>query len=132
MSTTQPTEVTRRRGASATAESALSGLLEASLHFVNGKLEQKTQRWAEKLDAYETTRGPKEQAAYQGAKAGLQRRNAIWAGLRGAWAGANRNQKLGTVLLLLAFIVLAPVPTIILILGLLIALLVKAIRAASR
>ena len=132
MSTARPTEAPHSRGGSTTAGSALRDVLEAGLHFVNEKLEQRTQHWAEELDAYETTRGPAEQAGYEGAKAGLQGRNPVWAAIKGAWAGASGNLKLVVVLLLIVFILLAPVPTIILIIGLLIALLVKAIRAASR
>jgi hypothetical protein len=118
--------------ASTTAGSALRDVLEASLHYVNGRLEQKTQRWAGELDDYETTRGPAEQAGYESAKAELQGRNAIWAAIKGAWAGASGNLKLAGVLVLILFLVLAPVPALLLILGVLIAALIKAIQAADR
>ncbi|MCW2598091.1 MAG: hypothetical protein JWP39_3979, partial [Jatrophihabitans sp.] len=58
--------------------------------------------------------------------------NAIWAAIKGAWAGASGNLKLAAVLVLILFLVLAPVPTLLLILGVLIAALVKAIQAANR
>jgi hypothetical protein len=118
--------------ASTTAGSALRDVLEASLHYVNGKLAQKTQRWAAELDDYETTRGPAEQAGYEGVKAELQGGNAIWAAAKGAWAGASGNLKLAAVLILILFLVLAPVPTLVLIVGVLIAALIKAIQAADR
>jgi hypothetical protein len=132
MTASHTSDATRATPGSTTAGSALRDVLEASLHYVNGKLAQKTQRWAGELHDYEPTRGPAEQAGYEGAKAKLQGRNAIWAAIKGAWAGASGNLKLAAVLVLILLLVLAPVPTLLLLLGVLIAALIKAIQAANR
>lgn len=128
MTTTASHQAGARSATSTTAGSALRDVLEATLQFVNGKLSQK----AGDLDDYEASRGSAEQAGYQGAKAGLQGRNPIWAAIKGAWAGASAEVKLAAVLLLVLLLVLAPVPTLLVALGLLIAAIVKAVRSDNR
>jgi hypothetical protein len=118
--------------ASTDVGSALRDVVDASLHYVNGKLAQKIERWAGELDDYEATRGPVEQAGYEGVKAKLLGRNPTWPAIKGAWAGADRNRRLAAVFVLVLVLVLAPVPTLLLILGVLIAALIKAIQAADR
>jgi hypothetical protein len=106
--------------AATTVGSAVRDLLEASLHYVNGKLARETEHWVGKLDHFEASRGPAEQASYEGVKAELQGRNPIWAAAKGAWAGADGKLKLAAVL------------TLLVVLGLLVGALIKAIRAASQ
>jgi hypothetical protein len=118
--------------AATTVGSAVRDLLEASLHYVNGKLARETEHWVGKLDDFEARRGPAEQASYEGVKAELQGRNPIWAAAKGAWAGADGKLKLAAVLFVVLMLVLAPVPTLLIILGLLVAALINAIRAASQ
>ncbi|HEX3336077.1 MAG TPA: hypothetical protein VHS54_06405 [Jatrophihabitans sp.] len=122
----------RAEPAATAAGSALRDVLEASLHYLNGKVAQKTERWAAQLDEQEATRGSAEQAGYEGIKAGLQGRNPIWAAIKGAWAGASGPLKLVAVLFLVLVLVLAPVPTLLLVLGLLITVVIKAIQATNR
>jgi hypothetical protein len=125
-------EANRGDPVSTAAASALGDVLDASLDYLNGKLAHWTERWVEKLDDYEAARGPAELAGYRAAKAGPLGRNRIWAAIKGGWAGASTHQKLAAVLLLVLVLLLAPVPTLLIILGVLIALLVNAIRAADR
>ena len=119
-------------GTSVTAGSALRDVLEATLHTVNEKVSQKASKWAGELDDYEATQGSVEQAGYEGAKAEIQGRNPIWAAIAGAWAGASTNLKLATVLFLVLMLLLAPIPTLLITLGLLIAAIVKAVRSDDR
>jgi hypothetical protein len=109
--------------------SALRDLLEATLHVVNAKLSQKTGEWAGELEDYEATRGSGERAGYEGVKAHLQGRNPIWAAIKGAWGGASAELKFAAVLFLVLMLVLAPIPTLLVALGLLIAAIVKALRS---
>ncbi|MDT4924834.1 MAG: hypothetical protein QOG01_2547 [Pseudonocardiales bacterium] len=132
MTASHTSGATRAKPASTTAGSALRDVLEATLHYVNGKLAQKTEGWVAELDDYEATRGSAEQAGYEGAKAELQGRNPIWASIKGAWAGASGPLKLAAVLFLVLVFVLAPVPTLLVLLGLLVAALIKAVQAADR
>jgi hypothetical protein len=132
MTASHRTGATHAPPASTTIGSAVRDLLEASLHYVNGKLAQETEHWVGKLDDFEATRGPAEQATYAGVKAELQGKNPIWAAVKGAWAGADGNLKLAAVVFAVLMLVLAPVPTLLVILGLLVGALIKAIRAASQ
>ncbi len=107
----------------------MRGVVDAALHFVNDKLESKTQEWAGELDEFEATRGSAERAGYEGAKAGLAGRSPIWAAIKGAWAAASAEVKIAAVLLVLLMVVLAPIPMILLGLGLLVATIVRAMRS---
>jgi hypothetical protein len=120
-----------RSAPSTTAGSALRDVLEASLHMVNEKLSHRAGQWVGDLDDYEATRGPAEQAGYEGIKAGLQGRNPLWAAIKGAWAGAGTELRVAAVLFLVLVLVLAPVPTLLVGLGLLIAAIVKAVQSVA-
>jgi cytochrome c-type biogenesis protein CcmH/NrfG len=60
------------------------------------------------------SRGPFERAAYEAAQAHLLGKNPLWAGAKGAWAGASVPQRLVAVLILILLLVLAPVPVLLL------------------
>jgi hypothetical protein len=126
------TTASHQAGGTTTASSALRDVLEATLHYANGKLSQKTDGWAGELDDHEATQGSAEQAGYEGAKAQVQGRNPIWAAIKGAWAGASVELKLAAVLLVVLMLVLAPIPMLLIGLGLLIAAIVKAVRSDDR
>jgi hypothetical protein len=133
MATSTSVSADQDRVAPAGLGSAMGGLLEAGLHRVNENLERKTQRWVGNLDrAGNSVRGSAERAGYQGVKAKLQGRNAIWAAMKGAWAGSSSRTKLVAVLVLCLLLVLSPVLTVVLILGVLATLCVEAVRSASR
>jgi hypothetical protein len=132
MAATASHEAGARSATPTTAGSALRDVLEASLHFVNGKLSQKTAGWAGELDDREATQGSGEQAGYEGVKAEIEGRNPIWAAVKGAWAGASPKIKVAAVLLLVLMVVLAPIPMLLIALGLLIAAIVKAARSDDR
>ena len=132
MTTTDPNDTARAARGSTTAGAALRGVLEASLHVLNERLARRTERWAGDLENGEATGGSAQQAGYEGAKAGLQGRSPTWAAIKGAWAGAGGSQKFAAVVIIVLFILLAPVPALVLLLGVLVTLLVKAIQAANR
>jgi hypothetical protein len=115
-----------------TVGSALRDLLEATLHYVNGRLSQKTSGWADELDDYEETRGSVEQAGYEGVKATIQGHNPVWAAAKGAWAGASTELKVAVVLFIVLMLILAPVPTLLVGLALLIAAIVKSLQSGDR
>src|SRR4051794_41803401 len=123
MSDDMTATASRRAGAtsatSTTAGSALRDVLEASLHFLNERIARKAGESAVELDEYEATQGSAEQAGYQGAKAGLQGRNPIWAAIKGAWAGASTEFKVAAGLFVVLMLLLGPIPTLPVAVGLL-------------
>ena len=123
------TTASRPSSANATTMSeALRSVLEATLHVVNEKVSRRAERWSDELNEFAAREGPVEQAGYQGVKAEIQARNPIWAAIKGAWHGASTEVKFMAVLVVVLLVALAPIPTILIALGLLVALTVKAIR----
>ena len=111
--------------------SAVERFIDELARYATAKLSHQQGEWLGNLERAVASRGPFEQAAVEAAKAQLQGKNPVWAGAKGAWAGATVPQRVVTVAVLVLLVVLAPVPLVLLILGLLIAALVAAIRAAK-
>jgi hypothetical protein len=114
-----------------TVTSAVRDVLEAALQKIAAKASQKTEDWSRDLEAVAESGSATTQAGVGGVKAELQGKNPIWGAIKGAWAGASVGFKIAAVLLLVLVVLLAPVPSLLLLLGLLVFALVKAIRAAA-
>ena len=110
---------------------AFGNLFDELLRYATAKLESQGAQWFDDLERAMLSRGPYERAIYEATKAHLQGKNPIWAGAKGAWAGASVPQRVAAVVILVLLALLAPVALLLLILGLLIAALVAAIRAAK-
>lgn len=110
---------------------ALGGLFDELLNYAAVKFSRQAGEWLGDLEHAMLSRGPFQRAAYEAAQAHLLGKNPLWAGAKGAWAGASVPQRLAAVLILILLLVLAPVPVLLLLLGLLIAALIAGIRAAK-
>lgn len=106
---------------------ALGNFFEALVTYGASKLEE----GLGDLERSMLSRGPFERAVYEAGKAHLQGKNRVWAGAKGAWAGASVPQRFAAVVILVLLLLLAPVPLLLLIIGMLIAALVAGIRAAT-
>jgi hypothetical protein len=111
---------------------ALSDLREAALRCATAKASRKVEHWADDLNDFVASRGPTTQAVFEGLKAKLRGKNAVWAAIKGAWSGTSPEVKLAVVLILILTLLLLPVVLLVLVLGLLVAALVAGIRAATR
>jgi hypothetical protein len=111
---------------------ALGRLAEAVLQVAATKLSHKTEDWIDGLEEYAASEGATGRAAYEGLKAHLLGKNPVWAAMKGAWWGASPWLRVVAVLVLMLFLVLAPVTLLLLVLGLLVAAIIAGIRAASR
>ena len=109
---------------------AFRGLVDEALRYATVQLSLHAGEWFGDLERAIVSRGPFERAAYEATKAHLQGKNPVWAGAKGAWAGASVPQRVVAVVVLVLVALLSPVTLIVLILGLLIAALVAGIRAA--
>ncbi|QSE85310.1 hypothetical protein JWS14_25080 [Rhodococcus koreensis] len=76
--------------------------------------------------------GPSTTAALRAIDAVLDRKNLVWAAIKGMASGLSRTVQVALVLLILLGLVLGPVLLVIALLALLVAGLVAAIRAATR
>jgi hypothetical protein len=110
---------------------ALGELFDELLNYAAVKVSRLAGELVGDLEHAMLSRGPFERAAYEAAQAHLLGKNPLWAGAKGAWAGASVPQRLVAVLILILLLVLAPVPVLLLLLGLLIAALIAGIRAAK-
>ena len=110
---------------------ALGKFFEALLTRGAATLSRLVEEGFDGLEREMRSRGPFEQAAYEATKAHLQGKNRVWAGAKGAWSGASVPQRIAAIVILVLLLLLAPVPLVLLILGVLIAALVAGIRAAT-
>ena len=111
---------------------AVGNLFDELLRYGAAKLSRGLGGWLGDLEHAMISRGPIEAAAFEAAQARLLGKNPLWAGAKGAWAGASVPQRVAAVVVLVLLLLLAPVPVVLLVLGLLVAALVAAIRAAMR
>ena len=113
--------------------SALGRLADTALQTAAAKLSNRADGWVRGLDDYAASRGGATgRAGFEGLKAHLLGKNAVWAAMKGAWSGAGFRLRLVAVLVLLLALLLAPVPLLLLLLGLVVAAIVAGIRAAAR
>ena len=110
---------------------ALGNFFEALLTYGAVKLSHQVEEGLGGLERAMLSRGPFERAVYEAGKAHLMGKNPVWAGAKGAWAGASVPQRFAAVVILVLLLLLAPVPLLLLIIGFLIAALVAAIRPAK-
>ena len=110
---------------------ALGDFFEAVLTYGARKLSRPVEEGLGGLERAMVSRGPFERAVYEAGKAHLRGKNPVWAGAKGAWAGASVPQRFAAVVVLVLLLVLAPVPLLLLIIGFLVAALVAGIRAAN-
>jgi hypothetical protein len=111
---------------------AVGRLAEAALQAATTKLSHKADGWIRGIDELAAAEGPAGRAGYEGLKARLQGKNAVWAATKGAWQGASVRLRVVAVLVVVLVLVLAPVVLVLLLLGLLIAAIIAGIRAATR
>ena len=110
---------------------ALGDFFEAVLTYGARKLSRPVEEGLGGLERAMVSRGPFERAVYEAGKAHLRGKNPVWAGAKGAWAGATVPQRFVAVAVLVLLVLLAPIPLLLVIIGLLIAALVAASRAAK-
>jgi hypothetical protein len=119
-------------GPPADLSSALGDFVDALLAYGGAKLSRGVEQGLGGLEQAMLSRGPFERAVYEAGKARLQGKNPVWAGAKGAWAGASVPQRFAAVAILVLLLVLAPVSLLVLLIGLLVAALAAAIRSANR
>jgi hypothetical protein len=122
--------VERSSGPSSTS-SALRNLSESALGYATEKASQKIEDWNGHVDATVASGGATEGAGYESIKALLEGRNPVLAAIRGGWRGSSAKLRVAVVLLLVVVLALAPVMLLVLSLGLIVAGIVAAVRAAS-
>jgi hypothetical protein len=111
---------------------ALRDVSEAVLERVTAKASRKTEDWTRRLNEVAAPDGATDRAGYEGLKTALLGGNPVWAALKGAWSGSGTNAKVLAVVSLVLMLLVAPVPTLLLLLGLLGAGLVMGVRALVR
>lgn len=109
----------------------VGNFVDALIEYGGAKLSRGVEQGLGGLERAMRSRGPFERAVYEAGKAHLQGKNPVWAGAKGAWAGASVPQRFAAVVVLVLLLVLAPVPLLLLIIGFLVAALVAGIRAAN-
>lgn len=114
-------------GASDTS-SALRNLSESALGYATQKASQKIEDWSDQVDETVSSGGATKGAGYESIKALLEGRNPVLAAIRGGWRGSSVKLRVGVAVLLVVVVALAPV---MLLLGLIVAGIIAAIRAAS-
>jgi hypothetical protein len=121
-----------RASVSADLAPALGRLAEAAVQSLVAKLSHKAEGWIREIEEHAVPDGATGRAGYEGLKAHLLGKNPMWAAMKGAWWGASVRLRFVAVLVLVLFLLLAPVALLLLLLGLLLAAIVAGIRAATR
>lgn len=112
------------------------GLVQALVAQFAAKASEKIDQAVEQLDrvATESTSdaGPQVSGWIAAARAKMSGRNPVWAGIKGAWSGSSTTAKVLVVTTLVLLFVLAPVPSVLLLLTLLVVWIVRAIKRGTR
>jgi Flp pilus assembly protein TadB len=120
-----------RPSAASDTSAALRNLSESALGYATEKASQKIDSWSGQVDEAVASGGVTEGAGYESIKALLGGRNPVLAAIRGGWRGASVKQRGAVILSLVLLLVLAPVTLLLLTLGVLVAGLIAAVRAAA-
>lgn len=112
------------------------GLVQTLMAQFAARASEEIDRAVEQLDRVATESssgaGPQMSDWIAAAKAKLVGTNPVWAGIKGAWSGSSTGTKVLVVAALILLFLLAPVPSILLVLTLLVVWIVRVIKRRTR